>query len=314
METKANHLMIGAFVLVVAALGFGFVYWLQNLGGGGTSRYAILFHGSVTGLTSASKVLFNGIAVGKVESLAIDPVDARRVRVVVAIAGSTPVRINSRARIVQLGLTGGSAVQISAGTPDAALLVAAEGQTLALIKADRATTGSLFSAAPEVIGNANALLVRLNDLVANNEDSIRRTVTNVESFSTMLDKRKGDIGAIISDARELTGQLKRLATKLETAVDDFSKVVTSDGNSFLVQAQEAALSLRRLATKLEDSVGNSADGLARFAKNGLKELELFMRDGRRAVQSFDRVMEKIEKDPKSFLFGGSQLPEYNPGQ
>lgn len=314
METKANHLMIGAFVLVVAALGFGFVYWLQNLGGGGTTRYAILFEGSVTGLTSASKVLFNGIGVGSVESLAIDPVDARRVRVVVGIVASTPVRINSRARIVQLGLTGGSAVQISAGTPDAGLLASVDGKEIAVIKADRAASGSLFSAAPEALGNANALLVRLNDLVANNEDSIRRTVTNVESFSTMLDGRKEDIGAIITDARALTGQLKRLASKLEVAVDDFRKVVSSDSESFLMQAQEAAKSLRRLATKLEDSVGNSADGLARFAKTGLKDLELFMRDGRRAVQSFDRVMEKLEKDPKSFLFGGSQLPEYNPSQ
>lgn len=314
METKANHLMIGAFVLVVAALGFGFVYWLQNLSGGGTNRYAILFEGSVTGLTSASKVLFNGISVGSVEGLGIDPVDPRRVRVVVGVAATTPIRENSRARIVQLGLTGGSAVQISAGTPDAALLAPGKGDVLALIKADRAASGSLFSAAPEVMGNANALLVRLNDLVANNEDSIRKTVTNVESFSTMLDSRKDDISAVISDARALTGQLKRLASKLEVAVDDFRKVVSSDGESFLGQAQEAAKSLRRLATKLEESVGNSADGLARFAKNGLKELELFMRDGRRAVQSFDRVMEKIEQDPKSFLFGGSQLPEYNPTQ
>jgi len=306
--------MIGGFVLGILLLGFVFVYWMQNLAGGSATNYTIIFRGSVAGLSTSSAVLFNGVRVGNVESLSIDPDDSRDVRVLIDVGGSTPIRTNSRAKIVQQGLTGGSAIQLTAGTPDAPMLVAQEGEDYPIIKADRAASGSLLSAAPEALGNANALFARLNDLVADNEDSIRRTVTNLESVTTVLDERKGDIDAIISDARALTQRFNRVADKLEKAVDDLSGYVTADGESFLAQAQEAAQSFRQLAEKLDRSVGDSADGLARFAKTGIKEFELFMRDGRRAAQNLDRVLEKLEENPRSFLLGGSQVPEYTPGQ
>lgn len=314
METKANHLIIGGFVLGVVVLAFGFVYWMNNFSAGGSKPYHIVFEGSVSGLSTASNVLFNGLRVGKVQGLELDPEDARRVRVLIGIDRSTPVRDNSRARIESQGFTGGSAIQITPGSPDAPLLVATAEGEIPTIKADRATSKSLFEGAPEVMGNANALLVRLNDLVANNEDSIRKTVTNVEGFSGMLNERKDDIAAVIVDARQLTEDFKRIASKIEASVDKFQTYMTDDGQSFLAQAQEAAQSFRRLADKLERSLGDNAEGLTRIAKSGMQEFELFMRDGRRAAQSLDRVLEKIEKNPQSFLFGGSNVPEYNPGQ
>ena len=156
--------------------------------------------------------------------------------------------------------------------------------------------------------------MRLNDVVADNQDSIRNTITNVESFTNMLDQRKDDIDTVIRDARELTAQIRRVADKIEKSVDNISKHLTDDGQSFLAQAQEAAQSFRALAEKLDKAYGDSADGLTRFAKDGLKEFELFMRDGRRAARSLDRVLEQIERNPQSFLFGGSSVPEYNPAQ
>jgi phospholipid/cholesterol/gamma-HCH transport system substrate-binding protein len=315
METKANHLVIGAFVLAVLAGGFGFVYWMQNFGtGSAAKRYTIIFQGGVSGLSTASKVLFNGIRVGQVQRMQLDPADSRLVRVEVSVAGATPVRTNSRARIESQGLTGGSAIQLTPGTPDAPLLVAKNEEEIPVIKADRASSKSLFDAAPEVMGNANALLVRLNDMIADNQDSIRNTITNIESFSNMLDQRKGDIDSIIRDAKSLTDQIRRVADKIEASVENFSKYMTDDGESFLAQAQEAAQAFRDLAQKLDKSIGDSADGMTRFAKDGLKEFELFMRDGRRAARSLDRVLEQIEKNPQSFLFGGSTIPEYTPNQ
>ena len=49
METKANYLMIGGFVLGVLAFAFIFVFWMSNFAGGG-KRYYIVFESSVAGL------------------------------------------------------------------------------------------------------------------------------------------------------------------------------------------------------------------------------------------------------------------------
>lgn len=313
METKANHLMIGAFVLAVLAAAFGFVYWIQGFAGSGQPYY-IVFEGSVSGLGPSSNVLFNGLPVGKVQSLSLDPEDSRNVRVRVNVEEGTPVRANSRARMETQGLAGGAVIQLTPGTPDTPLLTASSDAAVPVIEADRASSQSLFEAAPEVMGNANALLVRLNDLVADNEDSIRKTVTNIESFTGMLDERKDDIAVAIKDARQLTERFRRIADKIDKAVDNFSAYVTDDGGSFLAEAQEAARNFRQLSEKLDKSFGDSAEGMTHFAKNGLQEFELFMREGRRAAQSLDRVLQKVEENPQSFLFGGSSVPEYNPGQ
>jgi phospholipid/cholesterol/gamma-HCH transport system substrate-binding protein len=315
METKANHLIIGAFVVAVVALGFGFVYWMQSFGGaGGVKQFYILFRGSVSGLTTASKVLFNGIQVGRVSDLGLDPTDARRVRVLVSVAGDTPVRANSRASKESQGLTGGAVIQLTAGTPDAPLLAPREDGEIPVIEAEFAADASLLESAPEIMGSAKTLLAQLNDLVAENRDSIRNSLDNVENFTAMLNERSSDIDEVIRNARALTADLRRVSTKLETTIDKVQGYVTDDGTSFLANAQEAAKSFKELAEKLDKSIGDSADGMARFAKDGLKEFELFMRDGRRAARTLDRVLERIERNPQSFLFGGSQVPEYNPGQ
>jgi phospholipid/cholesterol/gamma-HCH transport system substrate-binding protein len=275
METKANYLMIGGFVLGVLALAFIFVFWMTNLAGGG-KRYFIVFDGSVAGLTTGSSVGFNGIKVGEVQSMQLDPADARKVQVLISVHDETPVRENSHASMQSLGLTGGTGIQISAGTPDSPFLVATAETPIPVIAADRGGGQGLFDAAPAVMNNANALLLRLNDLVAENQESIHKTLTNVESVTTMLDQRK----------------------------DDISKTITN--------VQEGAQSFKDLSGKLEVSLGDNLDSVTRTAKDSLQEFGNFMREGRRAAATLNSVLEKFEANPKSFLLGGSQVPEYNP--
>jgi phospholipid/cholesterol/gamma-HCH transport system substrate-binding protein len=275
METKANYLMIGGFVLGVLALAFIFVFWMTNLAGGG-KRYFIVFDSSVAGLTTGSSVGFNGIKVGEVQSMQLDPNDARKVQVLISVHADTPVRENSHASMQSLGLTGGTGIQVSAGTPDSPFLVATAETPIPVIAADRGGGQGLFDAAPAVMNNANALLLRLNDLVAENQESIHKTLTNVENVTTMLDQRKEDI----------------------------SKTITN--------VQEGAQSFKDLSGKLEVSLGDNLDSLTRTAKDSLQEFGNFMREGRRAAATLNSVLEKFEANPKSFLLGGSQVPEYNP--
>jgi phospholipid/cholesterol/gamma-HCH transport system substrate-binding protein len=275
METKANYLMIGGFVLGVLALAFIFVFWMTNLAGGG-KRYYIVFDGSVAGLTTGSSVGFNGIKVGEVQSLQLDPADARKVQVLISVHADTPVRQNSHANMQSLGLTGGTGIQVSAGTPDSPFLVATAENPIPVIQADRGGGQGLFDAAPAVMNNANALLLRLNDLVAENQDSIHKTLANVETVTTMLAERKDDIAQTITDV------------------------------------QEGAKSFKDLSGKLEVSLGDNLDSVTRTAKDSLQEFGNFMREGRRAAATLNRVLEKLEANPRSFLLGGSQVPEYTP--
>jgi phospholipid/cholesterol/gamma-HCH transport system substrate-binding protein len=275
METKANYLMIGGFVLGVLALAFIFVFWMSNFAGGG-KRYYIVFESSVAGLTTGSSVGFNGIRVGEVQSFALDPQDARKVQVLISVRDDTPVRENSHASIQSMGLTGGSGVQITPGSPDSPFLVATAENPVPVIAADPGSGQGVFEAGSAALNNANVFISKLNALLDQNEKSINTTMTNVEQFTTMLAEKKEDIGQAITDVKE-------------------------GANSF-----------KTLSSKLEVSLGDNMDGLTRQARDSLQEFGNFMREGRRTAVTLNRILEKLEADPKGFLLGGNQVPEYTP--
>jgi phospholipid/cholesterol/gamma-HCH transport system substrate-binding protein len=275
METKANYLMIGGFVLGVLALVFLFVFWMSNFGGGG-KRYVIVFESSVAGLTTGSSVGFNGIRVGEVQSFALDPVDARKVQVFVSLRDDTPVRENSRASIQSMGLTGGSGIQITPGTPDSALLVATAENPVPYIQATPSGGQGVFEAGSAALNSANVFIAKLNALLDENEKSINTTMSNVEQFTTMLAEKKDDIGQAIGDVKD------------------------------------GAQSFKSLSEKLEVSLGDNVDVLTRQARESLQQFSAFMQEGRRTAVTLNRILEKLEADPKGFLLGGNQVPEYTP--
>jgi phospholipid/cholesterol/gamma-HCH transport system substrate-binding protein len=275
METKANYLMIGGFVLGVLALVFVFVFWMSNFAGGG-KRYYIVFESSVAGLTTGSSVGFNGIRVGEVQSFALDPQDARKVQVLISVRDDTPVRENSHASIQSMGLTGGSGVQITPGSPDAPFLVATAENPIPVIHADPGSGQGVFEAGSAALNNANVFISKLNALLDENDKAIQTTMTNVEQFTTMLNAKKEDIGQAITDVKD------------------------------------GAQSFKSLSTKLEVSLGDNMDGLTRQARESVQEFGNFMREGKRTAVTLNRILEKLEADPKGFLLGGNQVPEYTP--
>ena len=271
METKANYLMIGGFILGVLAFAFVFVLWITNIAGGG-KNFLIVFDGSVAGLTSGSRVSFNGIQVGEVQSFALDAVDARKVKVVVSVREDTPVRQDSRARIRSLGLTGGSVVDITPGTPESPLVVATADDPIPRIEAVRGGGGGLFDAAPAALNTATEFIQRLDDLVAANEKAITDTLTSVDEFTTMLNAKSAEIDQAITDVNE------------------------------------GAKSFRETTDKLEGHV----DALGSQAKQGMQEFTATMQEARRAAVSLNRILEKFESSPTGFLLRGSKPPESTP--
>ena len=230
METRANHILIGLFVLLSLAGGLGFVYWASDISASRTTRsYVIEFEGSVRGLARSSDVLFNGLKVGKVRAVRINGADTRKVEVVIAVAADTPVRSNSSASIAQQGLTGYPAVQISPGTLDAPMLTGALEPPYPQIGADPGlAAGSLTEALPELLAKANSALERINSVVADNQDSVRKAITDLQSFAGTLKSNGDDVTAIVRSVRGFTddlGKAKETIASIGSAFDKLNALV-----------------------------------------------------------------------------------------
>lgn len=197
METRARYVLVGAFTLAVIAAAFAFVYWLNTTGGlQERAFYRIRYQNSVSGLLVGSAVLFNGVRVGEVVTLNLDPQRPREITVTIGVDPSTPVGEDTTAGIEFPGLMGSPAVALSGGT-SVTRLASANGEPPVLI-ADPAAGQSMSQAAREA-------LHRVDTLIADNAEPLRNTIANLSKFSDALGRNSDRVDGIIAGLERMTG-------------------------------------------------------------------------------------------------------------
>ncbi len=225
METRANFALVGLFTLAVLGAAFGFVSWFSGLGGTTDRReIRIVFSGSVTGLTRGSSVLFNGLRVGEVKDIQLFPDDPTSIFAVVDVAGTTPVREDTRARIESQGLAGVVAIQLLGGKPTAPPLLAKGGQPQPTIIAERSEVQDLLETVRNVARRTDDLFERLGRLVDDNDQSIANTLKNVEKFSGALGDNAEGISRMLASISTAAERVGPLAIQLEQFSRDISAI------------------------------------------------------------------------------------------
>lgn len=314
METKANHVLIGAFTLAVIMAAFGFVLWLA-----GTeidqrfASYDILFEGSVTGLNIAGDVRYQGVRVGQVKDIRIYEKDSKLVRVRIEIDSNTPVNSASIASLEFFGITGVLFVQISSGATDAPPLTAGPDQEVPIIAAGKSGLEELFSGAPRILENAGVLLERLNLLIdTDNRQTISAILKNAETVSGSVAGRTREIDELIvnankmsSDFSEVSGNLNALTARLDKLSIQTETTLNTDVHDFLKQASNAARSASGLADEMQGIVKDNKQAINNFGDRGLREFATFVVEARQLVTTLDRVAQRLESDPARFFLGTS---------
>jgi phospholipid/cholesterol/gamma-HCH transport system substrate-binding protein len=219
MEIRARYIQMGAFTLAVIAAGFAFVYWLNNVGGlGQRAVYRIRFENSVSGLLAGSAVLFNGIRVGEVTGLRLDPDNPRHVQAMIAIERGAPVRADTAVGIDFQGLTGSPVIALTGGTSKSPLPTG-KGEAPLLV-ADPAAGQSLSQ-------EARAVLRRFDGVLAENSEPLHNMIGNLGKFSEALARNSDRLDGIVAGLERMTGGAAaktRLATYDLTAPATFPPI------------------------------------------------------------------------------------------
>src|ERR1700730_9338379 len=96
METRAHHLVIGSFAVGITLALVMFLLWIGKIQLNREFQYyALNFQGSGGGLSVAGDVLYNGIKVGEITSIDLDPDNPDIVKVRVRVRKDTPVKNDS---------------------------------------------------------------------------------------------------------------------------------------------------------------------------------------------------------------------------
>ena len=326
METRAHHVLIGGFVLLVVLSLFAFVIWLARIDlDRDVARYLIFFEGAVSGLSTSSNVMYNGIPVGSVQEINLDPQDPSRVRVVIELDAATPVRTDSVATLELQGITGVSLVQISGGSADSPVLVALPGQALPVIDSRRSQIQRLFSGAPELINRAILLIDQVTLLFDDdNLEAVALLIGDAQGLISDFAARTEDFDAILANVGETSVEMRDAAEAISDLIVSLDTQI-----AVLAESAEATMStlrgtlsgmdnlvdrdIRQLIAEISKSARNVTEiieetrgPVSDFAAEGLYEFANLLTDMRQLIGNLSRLSLRLESDPAQFLFGDQQ--------
>lgn len=307
METKANYVLIGAFTIAVAIFGLLFLLWAANYASARNwQRYDVIFNEPVTGLTVGSAVQYNGIAVGTVEDLKLDPQDPRMVMAHLKLQHDAPIKVDTRARLSQAGLTGSPFIQLTGGSPNAPPLEPDERDQVPVILTEP-------SALQNIADTANRLVERLDRMFSEE---------NVEHFSATManiDRMTGAIGGQDADLRALIINARRATEQLNTTLDTTNRTVATLDREFTQQLPALVNKLDATLVKL-DSAAGGADSILNenraaiqsFANDGLGQLGPTLGELRVLVRDLRRITDRMDGSPARYLLGRDAPKEFTP--
>ena len=250
METRANYALIGLFMLAVTAGAFVFVYWFSRAGeGGDRAIYRIVFDGAVSGLRTGGAVFFNGIKVGEVSDLKLNSQNPRQVLAAISVDKSVPIRADAKVGLDFQGLTGIASISIKGVSSDSLPLTVENGQLPTLI-ADPAATQDVTATIREVAVNASALVRRLDEDISENKESLRTTLTNIESFSTALGRNAEQLDRVMAGLESMT------ASNVKNELLDTTRSMRTLSDNLDKRTAEISADARRTLAELGRAIHN----------------------------------------------------------
>jgi phospholipid/cholesterol/gamma-HCH transport system substrate-binding protein len=261
MEDRAKYVLVGLFTFAVILGAFGFVYWLHATSGTkDTTAYRVIFSGAVTGLRPGAPVLFNGLRVGEVSELKLTDNPAE-VAAILAVGPKTPIRSDTTVTLDYAGLTGIASVSLKGNLGSAPPLEKA-GDEPPTLRAQTAS-GDMSTAARETLAHVDALITQ-------NQESLHKSIKNIETFTDALARNSDNIDVILKTGASTMSSVKQLSDNLDKRTADITT------------------------------------GVLQVTDSANKQINIVGGDAHRAIINIDKAVSDLAKHPSRILFGGSQ--------
>lgn len=287
METKANYVAVGIFVLSFAFAGALAALWIA--GAQIANEFAIYrtyFQDSVTGLGPGTIVRYNGIDVGNVREVGFDPTDPRRVVADLQIDPELRFRQDAVASLEMQGLTGGIYVQITGGTPGSAFLTRAPEDEFPVITTQQSAIQLLAQETPELLNQLTVLTESGVDLLnQENRAALAESFANIRDITAAFSNRSAEIDATLASLGPTVARLNSALISIDETMVQFGGVATS--------VDETAQALTQVANGFDEAINRTA----------VPQIDQLLVEARSLVASLGRLSEAIERQPTQLIFG-----------
>lgn len=314
METRANYVLIGLFTLITAALLIGFALWAAKFASDSSwNEYDVVFSEAVTGLGIGGTVQYNGITVGEVRRLNIDPEDPNKVLVRVRIKADTPIKVDSEARLAFVGLTGITQIQLKSPNAGSAALVPTEKNPVPRIIAKESAFSKIFSSTDDLTTTASNVMLRLNEAFSDeNIKSLGKTLANLEKISGTVADERQDIGLIIRDTRAAIAKLNSALASTDSIARKLDQGVVDQLPDLVAKLDRTLVQYEMLAKNANRVIETNGDAIDNFSQQGLAQVGPAIAELRTLLAQLRRVAAQIEERPNALVTGKSTTEEFKP--
>ena len=315
METRSNHVLVGAVTLALLAGLLIFIVWLAGLSNKAEKCFDIYFAQGVGGLNKGSSVNFQGVPVGQIEKISLLPDRPEFVWVRIKVDAQTPILQGTTAQIKGVGFTGVSEIALEGAVKGARALTQVGPQGCPVIPASSGGLGALLNSAPELIDRIQRLTERLTELLSDkNQNAVSDILENVDKTTRVLAERAPDLADAIGDARIAARQAGIAAQRVGMLADSTNRLVNEQGKPAAEDLRKAIASVQRAADNLDAVVADARPGIQNFSKSTLPEANRLVRDLRDLSDSLRQFSDRLNNDGALGVLGPEKLPDYKPGK
>ena len=327
---------MGAFVLLLGAAIISAFLWLSS--GGALQKkvdlYLAVLEESVAGLNINAPVKYNGVDVGKVRSIQLDPKNPERVQLIFAIVRGTPIKVDTVAVLKTQGLTGIAYVELDGGTKDAKPLIATGKQKYPVINTVPSLSTRLETVLSTVLAKLDKTSSNVDSLIsAENQSAFKSALADIAIVSKTIAARKNEIDTSLLDMAKTASNTAVASQKLGPLIDDLTPVIAkiepviAKLEPVITQLGQTIKSIDKSALAIENA-GNAAtiasnnagktaaivgDNVTRVADETLPEIQNLLTELNALSVSLRSLVEQTERDPSSLLRGRSSTPS-GPGE
>jgi phospholipid/cholesterol/gamma-HCH transport system substrate-binding protein len=317
METRSNHVLVGAVVLILLAVLALFTVWIARLGGSAQHEYDIFFKQAVDGLARGSQVTYSGVPSGQVKSIQLWKNDPQFVRVRIEVNPDTPV-LRGTAATIQGSFTGTSTVSLDGARKGAPAIVCPESGAaekcpygVPVIPTRTGGLGAILNSAPQLLERLSTLTERLTGLLTDrNQASIAGILENTNRLTDALADRGPEIAATLAQTRIAIQQAGNASAQIGELAATTNGILADDVKPTIANLNDTIRSAKQSTDTLNAAVQDARPGLQTFSKRTVPEINQLVLDLRQMSAALASVAEKVDRQGAGSLIGQQKLPDY----
>lgn len=314
METRAHHILIGLFTLLAAGAALLFALWLGKVDSDKHfNLYDVVFEEAVSGLSRGGGVQFNGIKIGEVVNLRLDPKDPRRVLARISVDSQAPIRKDTHARLVLTGITGISVIRLSSGDDvNSPPLVPTEKQPIPIIVADPSPINKLLADSGDIVVSLQELLVQTRKIFSEeNVTNLSRTLRNLEQSTGAVAAQREDIARALRDLAQASQQANAALSDAARVASNTNALLNEQGKQTMDSARQSMAALERATATVDKLLSDNRNQLNN-GMQGLNDLGPAITELRGVLASLRQIARRVEDRPADYLLGREPTREFKP--